>query len=189
MPPPAATPAADPGPPGGPLAGLPAGRASGRRSGTRAAPAQRTNPDPLTDPDGLVDPDGLTEPDGLVDPDHLTDPDDLVDSDLPERPAHPVRSSVTDHAAGPAGPGRVRPDPGRAELTDRETAILAFERQWWKHAGAKEQAIRDIFDLSATRYYQLLNALLDNPAAAEADAMLVSRLRRLRAARSRSRRR
>jgi len=74
-------------------------------------------------------------------------------------------------------------------LTDRERRILAFERQWWKHAGAKEQAIRDTFEISATRYYQLLNGLLDNPAALAAEPVLVARLRRLRAARSRSRRR
>ena len=72
-------------------------------------------------------------------------------------------------------------------LTDRDRQMLAFERQWWKHAGAKEQAIRDLFDLSATRYYQLLNGLLDNPAALEYDPVLVRRLRRLRATRSRTR--
>jgi hypothetical protein len=74
-------------------------------------------------------------------------------------------------------------------LTEREEQILAFERKWWKHAGSKEQAIRDAFDLSATRYYQLLNGLLDNPAALAADPMLVGRLRRLRSTRARSRRR
>ncbi|MDX6220783.1 MAG: hypothetical protein QOJ48_2464, partial [Frankiales bacterium] len=48
-------------------------------------------------------------------------------------------------------------------LTEREREILAFERQWWKYAGAKEQAIKDLFDMSATRYYQVLNALIDRP--------------------------
>ena len=72
-------------------------------------------------------------------------------------------------------------------LSKREEEILAFERQWWRHAGAKEQAIRDTFDLSATRYYQLLNGLLDNPAALAHDPLLVKRLRRLRATRTRSR--
>ncbi|GAA1880621.1 hypothetical protein GCM10009687_56110 [Asanoa iriomotensis] len=74
-------------------------------------------------------------------------------------------------------------------LSERELEILAFERKWWKHAGAKEQAIRDAFDLSATRYYQLLNGLLDNPAALAADPVVVGRLRRLRSTRARSRRR
>ncbi len=74
-----------------------------------------------------------------------------------------------------------------AELTDREREILAFERQWWKYAGAKEQAIRDLFEMSATRYYQVLNALIDRPAALVHDPMLVKRLRRLRATRQRTR--
>lgn len=72
-------------------------------------------------------------------------------------------------------------------LDEREREILAFERKWWKHAGSKEQAIRDAFDLSATRYYQILNGLLDNPAALAHDPVLVGRLRRLRSARARSR--
>jgi hypothetical protein len=72
-------------------------------------------------------------------------------------------------------------------LTDRERQVLAFERQWWRHAGAKEQAIRDLFGVSSTRYYQVLNALLDNPAALAYDPLLVRRLRRLRATRSRTR--
>jgi len=37
----------------------------------------------------------------------------------------------------------------RAGARDRE--MLAFEAQWWKYAGAKEQAIRELFDMSATR--------------------------------------
>jgi len=55
------------------------------------------------------------------------------------------------------------------ELSERDRKIIAFERQWWKYAGAKEQAIRELFDMSATRYYQVLNALIDNPAALEVD--------------------
>jgi hypothetical protein len=77
--------------------------------------------------------------------------------------------------------------PAVAELSDRDREILAFERQWWKYAGAKEQAVRELFDMSATRYYQVLNALLDRPEALVADPMLVKRLRRLRAARQRAR--
>ena len=76
---------------------------------------------------------------------------------------------------------------GSGELSGRERDILAFERQWWKYAGAKEQAIKDLFDLSATRYYQVLNALIDRPEALVADPMLVKRLRRLRTTRQRSR--
>jgi hypothetical protein len=77
--------------------------------------------------------------------------------------------------------------PATTALTERECEILAFERQWWKYAGAKEQAVRELFDMSATRYYQALNALIDRPEALEHDPMLVKRLRRLRAARQRAR--
>ena len=80
-------------------------------------------------------------------------------------------------------------EPAAAGLTARERAILAFEQQWWRHAGAKEQAVRDTFGLSSTRYYQLLNGLLDNPAALAADPVLIGRLRRLRSSRARNRRR
>jgi Protein of unknown function (DUF3263) len=74
-----------------------------------------------------------------------------------------------------------------AGLSARDTEILTFERQWWKFAGAKEQAIRDKFEMSATRYYQVLNALIDKPEALAQDPLLVKRLRRLRATRQRNR--
>ncbi len=77
--------------------------------------------------------------------------------------------------------------PAAAPLTRREQEILAFERHWWKYAGAKEQAVRDLFDLSATRYYQVLNALIDRPDALAHDPMLVKRLRRMRHSRQRAR--
>ena len=72
-------------------------------------------------------------------------------------------------------------------LTRREYDILAFERQWWKYAGAKEEAIKELFSMSATRYYQVLNALVDRSEALAADPMLVKRLRRLRASRQKAR--
>ncbi len=72
-------------------------------------------------------------------------------------------------------------------LSARDAEILAFERQWWKYAGSKEQAVKELFDMSPTRYYQVLNALIDNPDALAADPMLVKRLRRLRAKRQRER--
>ena len=72
-------------------------------------------------------------------------------------------------------------------LTRREHEMLAFERHWWRHAGAKETAIRDRFGVPPTRYYQVLNALVDQPGALAADPLLVRRLRRLRAARHRTR--
>ena len=73
------------------------------------------------------------------------------------------------------------------ELTERDRQILSFERQWWKYAGAKEQAVREKFQMSATRYYQVLNALLDHESALAFDPLLVKRLRRLRSARQRAR--
>lgn len=72
-------------------------------------------------------------------------------------------------------------------LTERETKILAFERQWWQYPGAKEQAIRELFGMSSTRYYQLLNQLIDRPEALACDPMLIKRLRRQRSQRQRQR--
>ena len=94
------------------------------------------------------------------------DPDDFLD---------------TDTAAGTPAPA------ASVGLDDRAKDILAFERRWWRQAGSKEQAIRDAFGLSATRYYQLLNALIDDPAALAHEPVVVARLRRLRASRIRSR--
>jgi hypothetical protein len=75
-----------------------------------------------------------------------------------------------------------------AGLTDTQRAMLDFERRWWRQPGAKEQAIRDTFSMSPTRYYQTLNTLLDLPGAATYDAALVNRLQRLRGAAVRGRR-
>ncbi|SCG57674.1 DUF3263 domain-containing protein [Micromonospora coxensis] len=101
------------------------------------------------------------------------------DDSAPPPPVEAVATGAESDGDGPAADA----------LTEREQRILAFERQWWRHAGAKEQAIRDTFGLSATRYYQLLNALLDRPAALAAEPVLVGRLRRLRSSRARNRRR
>ena len=76
------------------------------------------------------------------------------------------------------------PVPG---LTERENAILDFESEWWRHAGAKEEAIRDTFGFSAARYYQVLGVLIDSPAALMTDPMLVKRLLRMRAERASAR--
>jgi hypothetical protein len=72
-------------------------------------------------------------------------------------------------------------------LTDRELEVLAFERQWWKRPGGKEKAIRELFDMSASRYYQVLNAVADKPEAVRVDPMLIKRLRKVRASRQRAR--
>ena len=84
---------------------------------------------------------------------------------------------------------RVLPEeqaPG-GQLTAREREVLAFERQWWKYAGAKEHAVKEKFAMSSTRYYQVLNALIDRPEALAHDPMLVKRLRRMRQTRQRAR--
>ena len=72
-------------------------------------------------------------------------------------------------------------------LSDLEIRILDFESNWWRFAGAKESAIKELFDLSAPRYYQLLNDLIDRDDALTASPMLVKRLRRLREARMHAR--
>ena len=86
-----------------------------------------------------------------------------------------------------SGAARLDHEQAAPQLSDRDRRILEFERQWWKYAGAKEQAIRDLFGMSSTRYYQVLNALIDRPGALEFDPLLVKRLRRLRASRQRAR--
>jgi Protein of unknown function (DUF3263) len=76
---------------------------------------------------------------------------------------------------------------GASPLGEREQRVLAFERQWWRHAGAKEEAIRREFGVGPTAYYQLLSRLIDDPAATAHDPMLVKRLQRQRASRRRRR--
>lgn len=125
---------------------------------------------------------------GAVPPPRTAPP---VESTPPDRSAPADDSTSLDDAAASGGTASaLAPSDAPGDgLTERERRILAFEAQWWKHAGAKEQAIRDTFGLSATRYYQLLNALLDQPAALAAEPVLIGRLRRLRSSRARNRRR
>ncbi len=78
-------------------------------------------------------------------------------------------------------------NPQARSLTEREMAILDFEKSWWQARAPKETEIRERFSLSAARYYQLLNALIDRPEALEHDPLLVKRLRRLREQRQRTR--
>jgi Protein of unknown function (DUF3263) len=94
------------------------------------------------------------------------------DTGAPDAP----RAPEAGQRAGAAGP-----------LGERERSVLAFERQWWRHAGAKEEAIRRQFGVGPTAYYQLLSRLIDDPAAIAHDPMLVKRLQRQRASRRRSR--
>jgi hypothetical protein len=72
-------------------------------------------------------------------------------------------------------------------LSDRDRAILDFERIWWSEPGPKDAAIRSRFDLSARRYYQVLAELLESTEAINYDPLVVRRLRRLRDIRRRAR--
>mgnify|MGYP003339258195 CR=1 FL=1 len=71
---------------------------------------------------------------------------------------------------------------GASGLSELEIRVLEFERSWWRYAGAKESAIKELFDLTPARYYQLLNDLIDKDSALAAAPILVKRLRRLREA-------
>ncbi|MBB5824021.1 DUF3263 domain-containing protein [Micromonospora carbonacea] len=144
-----------------------------------AAPADTDRPEPAR-PRGR-EATGTRE--GVTVPPPRSAPDSVTPA--PATRAEPA-TAEPEPEPGAAGTGPVAAATGLAE---REVRILAFEQQWWRHAGAKEQAIRDTFGLSATRYYQLLNGLLDNPAALAAEPVLVGRLRRLRSSRARNRRR
>jgi hypothetical protein len=99
-------------------------------------------------------------------------------TDTPSPVVSPPRVERTGEASAQVAP---------LELSRREHEVLTFERQWWRQAGAKETAIRDRFGVTPTRYYQVLNALVDRPDALAADPLLVRRLRRLRSARQRTR--
>jgi hypothetical protein len=92
-------------------------------------------------------------------------------------------------AEPPASPPNPTPsrEPDSVPLGERDRSVLAFERQWWRHAGAKEEAIRREFGVGPTAYYQLLSRLIDDPAAIAHDPMLVKRLQRQRASRRRRR--
>ena len=85
---------------------------------------------------------------------------------------------------GSDGAGASGDDAPIPPLSARELAMLAFERAWWRRGGMKEEAIREEFGISSARYYQLLGALIDTPAALQEDPMLVKRLQRIRDART-----
>lgn len=72
-------------------------------------------------------------------------------------------------------------------LTDRDRAIIEFERTWWSEGVSKESIIRERFELSTTRYYELLADLIDSDEAYAYDPLVIRRLRRLRDRRRRAR--
>ena len=78
-------------------------------------------------------------------------------------------------------------DASSSGLSEFELKMLEFERTWWRHAGAKESSIKELFNLTPPAYYQMLNNLIDRPAALMAQPLLVKRLLRLRDQRTASR--
>jgi len=78
-------------------------------------------------------------------------------------------------------------DRDQTGLSERDLAVLEFESRHWPHPGAKEKSIREFFGLSAARYYQLLNVVIDSPEALRQDPLLVRRLHRTRDLRARAR--
>lgn len=74
-------------------------------------------------------------------------------------------------------------DPARAELSPLECAVLDLEHRHFPRPGDKERAIQDSFHMSPTRYFQIVNAMIDDPRVVHSDPVLVNRLRRLRCAR------
>ena len=139
----------------------------------------------------------------LVEPAPAPDDERVAETFVP-RPSEPASAESQPgkpqpDKPQPAEPESAEPQPDQSSaaddasaadghpLSERERALLTFEKRQWKHAGAKDQAIRDRFELSPTRYYQLLNSLLDRPEAQEFEPALVKRLRRIRAANQRAR--
>jgi hypothetical protein len=106
--------------------------------------------------------------------------------DLPEQTAHGAADAAGDGAASDAEESE-KPDTAPPLLGAGERAVLDFERRPWKRAGAKEEAIRTELEMSPTHYFQMLNALLDDPAALAYNPTLVGRLRRIREARQQAR--
>ena len=75
----------------------------------------------------------------------------------------------------------------RMSLTDRDKAILDFEGCWRTEPGSKEAGIRERFELSTTRYYEIIGELVDTPAAYEHAPLVIKRLQRQRERRRRER--
>ncbi|MEV7912608.1 DUF3263 domain-containing protein [Streptomyces griseus] len=100
-------------------------------------------------------------------------PDPAPDSEQSDSPA----------VDSPAGGSSAVPVPGAAGLSVRERALLALERRSWAGPGAKERAIREELGMSPVRYFQLLNALIEDERALREDPVTVNRLRRVRDAR------
>jgi len=104
------------------------------------------------------------------------------------REMHRVRTEPGEGMTVELEPDDTAPSgPPTVSLSRQQLDILEFERRWWRRPDAKERAIRGAFDVSAARYYQMLNAVIDSPLAVVHDPMLVKRLQRLRDARAAAR--
>jgi hypothetical protein len=72
-------------------------------------------------------------------------------------------------------------------LDDAARRTLDLEASWWRYAGTKDSAIRDLFAEDPSSYYRRLGRLIDDPAAVDHAPVLVRRLRRQRTRRIGSR--
>lgn len=97
------------------------------------------------------------------------------------------RGSVTETGLGVLESPRAVEDHLAVALTQRDRDILDFERSWWTATSPKDVQIRERFELSATRYYQLLSELLEDGEAMSYDPLVVRRLQRQRDRRRRAR--
>jgi len=75
------------------------------------------------------------------------------------------------------GTGNDAEDGAGAGLSERDRAVLDIAGRTWTGPGPRERAIRERLDISPTAYFQLLNALLDDPRALRHAPVTVNRLR------------
>jgi hypothetical protein len=71
-------------------------------------------------------------------------------------------------------------------LTEREMAIIDFERTWWTLDATRDDLIHARFDCTPEAFGVELAALVDSPDALDYDPLVVRRLRRHRDRRRRA---
>lgn len=106
--------------------------------------------------------------------------DEQIDERSPAGPGHGGPGGNQGDNPGERGEGAVQEEWG---LSERDRGVLDFEGSWWLHPGSKDAAIKDALGMSATRYYQAIRRLMDDPAALEYAPLTVRRLQRMRQAR------
>lgn len=72
-------------------------------------------------------------------------------------------------------------------ITERQQAMLEFERTFWTFDDPKETLVRARFQCSIDEYHAELNDLLEQPEALAHDPLVVRRLQRQRVRRRRER--